>query len=104
MREHDEKWADALQSAFHGSKAADEERFEDAARLLQRSVDLGEELEWVHRELVEAYGKLGDLDKRALALKRLRELHPDAKVAPAPAAATEAPPKKPGEAPAASGD
>ena len=91
MGEHDEQAAAALRAAFHGDKAWGEERFEDAARLLQRSADLGEDLDWVHIQLVESYGKLGDLEKRALALKRLRKLHPDAEVEPAPPQPQKAP-------------
>ena len=80
MAKHDEQGAAALRPALQGYKAFNEERFDDAARLLQRSVDLGQDLKWVHAKLVDGYGKLGDLEKRAQALKRLRELHPDAEV------------------------
>ena len=80
VREFDSSVAERLRCAFEGRTALRQRRWKAAAHLYQRSLDLGEDFRWVALGLIEAYTKLKDEKGRRWAVKRLRELHPDAEV------------------------
>ncbi len=78
VRKFDSSVAERLRCAFEGYTAYKQERWKAAAHLYQRSLDLGEDMRFVAVGLVQAYTKLKDEKGRRWALRRLRELHPEA--------------------------